>query len=67
MTIEQCLSTRQLRERIKTKEYQRMKEKARDPGTIQRFKRLENNARDKLTKLSEIDKGNLERVYLGNV
>lgn len=42
--------------KIKTKEYQRMKEKARDPGTIQRFKRLENNARDKLTKLSEIDK-----------
>ena len=42
--------------KVKTREYQRMKEKARDPGTIQRFKRLENTARKELAELSEIDK-----------
>ena len=40
----------------KTKEYQRMKEKARDPDTIRRFKRLEEKAREELEQLEEIKK-----------
>ena len=42
--------------RQKTREYQRMKERARDPGTIQRFKRLENNARAELSQLEGVKK-----------
>lgn len=37
-------------------EYQRFKEKARDPGTIQRFKRLEQQTRDELAELEKIEK-----------
>lgn len=37
-------------------EYQRMKEKARDGGTIQRFKRLENQSRQELVELEKIEK-----------
>ncbi len=40
----------------KVREYQRMKEKARDPSTIQRFKRLENKSREELAGLEEIEK-----------
>ena len=40
----------------KVREYQRMKEKARDPSTIQRFKRLENKSREELANLEEIEK-----------
>ena len=40
----------------KAKEYQRMKEKARDPDTIRRFKRLEEKAREELEQLEEIKK-----------
>lgn len=42
--------------REKVREYQRMKERARDPGTIQRFKRLESGARDNLAQLEAIDR-----------
>lgn len=42
--------------RDKVREYQRMKEKARDPSTIQRFKRLENNAREELSELEKIER-----------
>ncbi|UTX51307.1 ABC-F family ATP-binding cassette domain-containing protein [Candidatus Saccharibacteria bacterium TM7i] len=37
-------------------EYQRMKEKARDGGTIQRFKRLENQSRQELVELEKVEK-----------
>ena len=40
----------------KALDYQRLKEKSRNPGTIQKFKRLENEARAELAKLSEMDK-----------
>lgn len=40
----------------KVHEYQRMKEKARDPSTIQRFKRLENKSREELADLELIEK-----------
>ena len=40
----------------KVLDYQRLKEKSRNPGTIQKFKRLENEARAELAKLSEMDK-----------
>ena len=40
----------------KALDYQRLKEKSRNPGTIQKFKRLENEARAKLAELSEMDK-----------
>ena len=40
----------------KVREYKRMKEKARDPSTIQRFKRLENKSREELASLEEIEK-----------
>ncbi|MDO4871953.1 MAG: ABC-F family ATP-binding cassette domain-containing protein [bacterium] len=40
----------------KAREYQRMKERARDPSTIQRFKRLENAAREELAALEKIEK-----------
>jgi ATPase subunit of ABC transporter with duplicated ATPase domains len=36
--------------------FQRMKEKARNPGTIRRFKGLEQKARDELAALSEVEK-----------
>lgn len=42
--------------RDKVREYQRMKEKARDPSTNQRFKRLENNAREELVELEKIER-----------
>ena len=42
--------------RQKVLDYQRLKEKSRNPGTIQKFKRLENEARAKLAELSEMDK-----------
>ena len=42
--------------RQKVLDYQRLKEKSRNPGTIQKFKRLENEARAELTELSEMDK-----------
>lgn len=40
----------------KVREYQRMKEKARDPSAIQRFKRLENKSREELADLELIKK-----------
>ena len=40
----------------KALDYQRLKEKSRNPGTIQKFKRLENEARAELVELSEMDK-----------
>lgn len=40
----------------KVREYQRMKEKARDPSTIQRFRRLENKSREELADLELIKK-----------
>lgn len=40
----------------KVLDYQRLKEKSRNPGTIQRFKRLENMARDELAELEKIEK-----------
>jgi len=42
--------------RQKVLDYQRLKEKSRNPGTIQKFKRLENEARVELAELSEMDK-----------
>ncbi len=42
--------------KAKSIEYQRFKEKARDPGTIQRFKRLEQQTRDELAQLEKIEK-----------
>ena len=53
----------------KTIDYQRLKEKARNPGTIQKFKRLEQESRAELAELSEaekptfwIDKGSIEQL-----
>lgn len=40
----------------KVLDYQRLKEKSRNPGTIQKFKRLENEARAELKELSEMEK-----------
>ena len=40
----------------KVLDYQRLKEKSRNPGTIQKFKRLENEARAELAELSEMKK-----------
>lgn len=37
-------------------DYKRLKEKSRNPSTIQKFKRLENNAREELAELSEKEK-----------
>lgn len=42
--------------KAKVIEYQRFKEKARDPGTIQRFKRLEGNTREELATLQQQEK-----------
>lgn len=40
----------------KALDYQRLKEKSRNPGTIQKFKRLENEARAELAELLEMEK-----------
>ncbi len=40
----------------KALDYQRLKEKSRNPGTIQKFKRLENEARAELAELLEMDR-----------
>ena len=37
-------------------DYQRLKEKSRNPGTIQKFKRLENQSREELAELERIEK-----------
>lgn len=42
--------------RQKVIDYQRLKEKSRNPSTIQKFKRLENGAREELAELEEIEK-----------
>ena len=42
--------------RQKVLDYQRLKEKSRNPGTIQKFKRLENEARAELAELLEMDR-----------
>lgn len=42
--------------KAKILEYQRFKEKARDGGTIQRFKRLEGQSREELAELEKIEK-----------
>ena len=42
--------------KIKVIDYQRLKEKSRNPATIQKFKRLENNSRQELAKLQQIEK-----------
>jgi len=42
--------------KAKVIEYQRFKEKARDPGTIQRFKRLEGQTRTELAELEKVTK-----------
>ena len=40
----------------KVLDYQRLKEKSRNPGTIQKFKRLENQSREELAELQQIEK-----------
>ncbi len=40
----------------KVLDYQRLKEKSRNPGTIQKFKRLENESREELAELQQIEK-----------
>lgn len=40
----------------KVVDYKRLKEKSRNPQTIQKFKRLENTSREELAKLQEIEK-----------
>lgn len=42
--------------KVKAMDYQRLKEKARNPATIQKFKRLERNARAELAALEAIEK-----------
>lgn len=42
--------------KVKAMDYQRLKEKARNPATIQKFKRLERNARAELAALETIEK-----------
>lgn len=42
--------------KVKATDYQRLKEKARNPATIQKFKRLERNARTELAELEAIEK-----------
>lgn len=42
--------------KAKVIDYQRLKEKSRNPSTIQKFKRLENESRDELAKLQAIEK-----------
>ena len=37
-------------------DYQRLKEKSRNPSTIQKFKRLENVSREELAELQKIEK-----------
>lgn len=37
-------------------DYQRLKEKSRNPGTIQKFKRLENQSREELAQLQAVEK-----------
>ena len=52
----ESLQRRILNLKDKVREYQRMKERARDPSTIQRFKRLENSAREELLELEQIER-----------
>lgn len=40
----------------KVLDYQRLKEKSRNPGTIQKFKRLENESREELAALEKVEK-----------
>lgn len=42
--------------KVKVLDYQRLKEKSRNPATIQKFKRLEMNSRQELAKLQEVEK-----------
>ncbi len=42
--------------KVKVIDYQRLKEKSRNPGTIQKFKRLEENSRKELAELQAKDK-----------
>ncbi|MEK7594590.1 MAG: ABC-F family ATP-binding cassette domain-containing protein [Patescibacteria group bacterium] len=42
--------------KVKVIDYQRLKEKSRNPGTIQKFKRLENNSRIELAELQAKEK-----------
>ena len=42
--------------RVKVVDYQRLKEKSRNPGTIQKFKRLEENSRKELAELQAKEK-----------
>lgn len=42
--------------KAKVIDYQRLKEKSRNPGTIQKFKRLEQQSRDELAELEAIEK-----------
>ena len=42
--------------KAKVLDYQRLKEKSRNPGTIQKFKRLENESRKELAELQAIEK-----------
>jgi ATP-binding cassette subfamily F protein 3 len=42
--------------KVKVIEYQRLKEKSRNPSTIQKFKRLEENSRKELAELQAIEK-----------
>lgn len=44
--------------KAKIVDYQRLKEKSRNPSTIQKFKRLENQSRDELAELEKIEKPN---------
>ena len=42
--------------KVKVLDYQRLKEKSRNPSTIQKFKRLEMTSRQELSKLQEVEK-----------
>jgi ATPase subunit of ABC transporter with duplicated ATPase domains len=42
--------------KVKVLDYQRLKEKSRNPATIQKFKRLEMTSRQELAKLQEVEK-----------
>ena len=42
--------------KVKVLDYQRLKEKSRNPGTIQKFKRLETVSREELAELQKIEK-----------
>lgn len=52
----EMIEKRILNLKAKVIDYQRLKEKSRNPSTIQKFKRLENESREELAKLQAIEK-----------